>query len=100
VHVEKRRDVPRLGTRLALQRCLERFNDSLRGDHRDEGREDLSRYVTDECRRDRRYLRPPFAKSINCYREETTMGMGRGVLLWLLGVPLPIIILLALFWHH
>jgi len=28
------------------------------------------------------------------------MGFGRGALLWLLGVPLPIIILLALFWHH
>jgi hypothetical protein len=25
--------------------------------------------------------------------------MGRGILLWLLGVPLPIIILLALLWH-
>jgi hypothetical protein len=25
--------------------------------------------------------------------------MGRGILLWLLGVPIPIIILLALFWH-
>jgi len=25
--------------------------------------------------------------------------MGRGILLWLLGVPLPIIILLAIFWH-
>jgi len=25
--------------------------------------------------------------------------MGKGILLWLLGVPLPIIILLALFWH-
>jgi hypothetical protein len=33
-------------------------------------------------------------------REESLMGFGRGVLLWLLGVPLPIIILLALFWHH
>jgi hypothetical protein len=32
--------------------------------------------------------------------EERPMGMGRGILLWLLGVPLPIIILLALFWHH
>jgi hypothetical protein len=31
---------------------------------------------------------------------EATMGFGRGALLWLLGVPLPIIILLALFWHH
>jgi hypothetical protein len=27
------------------------------------------------------------------------MGMGRGILLWLLGIPLPIIILLALFWR-
>jgi hypothetical protein len=25
--------------------------------------------------------------------------MGRAILLWLLGVPIPIIILLALFWH-
>jgi hypothetical protein len=25
--------------------------------------------------------------------------MGRGILLWLLGVPIPIIILLALFWR-
>jgi hypothetical protein len=29
--------------------------------------------------------------------EETTMG--RGILLWLLGVPIPIIIILALIWH-
>jgi len=27
------------------------------------------------------------------------LTMGRGILLWLLGVPIPIIILLALFWH-
>jgi hypothetical protein len=27
------------------------------------------------------------------------VNMGRGILLWLLGVPIPIIILLALFWH-
>jgi hypothetical protein len=26
--------------------------------------------------------------------------MGRGLLLWMLGIPLPIIILLALFWHR
>jgi hypothetical protein len=26
-------------------------------------------------------------------------AVGRGILLWLLGVPIPIIILLALFWH-
>jgi hypothetical protein len=30
---------------------------------------------------------------------EDHMGMGRGLLLWLLGIPLPIIILLALFWR-
>ena len=30
--------------------------------------------------------------------EETNMG--RGILLWLLGVPIPIIILLALFFHN
>jgi len=27
------------------------------------------------------------------------MGFGRGALLWLLGIPLPIILLLALFWR-
>jgi hypothetical protein len=31
--------------------------------------------------------------------REEAMGFGRGALLWLLGVPLPIIILLALFWR-
>jgi len=29
----------------------------------------------------------------------TEVSMGRGILLWLLGVPIPVIILLALFWH-
>ena len=32
--------------------------------------------------------------------EEDIMGFGRGALLWLLGIPLPIVLLLALFWHH
>jgi hypothetical protein len=27
------------------------------------------------------------------------MTMGRGILLWLIGVPIPVIILLALIWH-
>lgn len=26
-------------------------------------------------------------------------AMGRGILLWLLGVPIPVILLLALVWH-
>jgi hypothetical protein len=32
--------------------------------------------------------------------KEDVMGFGRGALLWLIGIPLPIIILLALFWHR
>ena len=36
--------------------------------------------------------------SDNCYQPKET-NMGRGILLWLLGVPIPIIILLALLWH-
>jgi hypothetical protein len=33
-------------------------------------------------------------------RWRIDMGFGRGLLLWLIGIPLPIIILLALFWHN
>jgi hypothetical protein len=32
-------------------------------------------------------------------REEVSMGLGRAGLFWLLGVPIPIIILLMLFWR-
>jgi hypothetical protein len=32
--------------------------------------------------------------------KENNMSFGKGVLLWLLGIPIPIIILPALFWHH
>ncbi len=31
------------------------------------------------------------------HREECMMG--KGILLWLIGIPLPIIILLLIFWH-
>jgi hypothetical protein len=44
-------------------------------------------------------LFPPFPRFL-CSKQEDAMGFGRGALLWLLGVPLPIVILLALFWHH
>jgi len=27
------------------------------------------------------------------------MGLGKGALLWLIGIPIPIILLLMLFWH-
>jgi hypothetical protein len=33
-------------------------------------------------------------------QKEDVMGFGRGLLLWLIGIPLPIIILLAIFMHH
>jgi hypothetical protein len=39
-------------------------------------------------------------RRVDIKSKEEVMGFGRGALLWLLGVPLPIIILLALFWHH
>jgi hypothetical protein len=32
--------------------------------------------------------------------ESKEATMGRGILLWLLGVPIPVIILLALVFHH
>ncbi len=28
------------------------------------------------------------------------MGLGKGALLWLIGVPIPVIILLMVFLHH
>jgi len=28
------------------------------------------------------------------------MTFGKGLLLWLIGIPLPIILLIALLWHH
>jgi hypothetical protein len=31
---------------------------------------------------------------------EAAMGFGKGALLWLIGVPLPVILLLAVFMHH
>jgi hypothetical protein len=31
---------------------------------------------------------------------EKAMGLGRGLLLWLIGIPLPIIIVLAMFMNH
>jgi hypothetical protein len=40
------------------------------------------------------------ARLFRRHNEEAAMGFGRGALLWLLGVPLPIILILALFMHH
>jgi hypothetical protein len=38
------------------------------------------------------------AQHLKTFAEKETR-MGKGILLWLLGVPIPVIILLALFWH-
>jgi hypothetical protein len=38
-------------------------------------------------------------RSRRCLHRKTEATMARGALLWLLGVPIPIIILLLLFWH-
>jgi hypothetical protein len=40
------------------------------------------------------------AHGYSAQHKEDTMGFGRGALLWMLGVPLPIILILALFMHH
>jgi hypothetical protein len=37
---------------------------------------------------------PP--KQVRCAEED---NMGKGILLWLLGIPIPIIILILIFWH-
>ena len=42
----------------------------------------------------------PAGSGLTDLNKESVMGFGRGALLWLIGVPLPIIILLALFWRH
>jgi hypothetical protein len=34
------------------------------------------------------------------FSTENSMSFGKGVLLWLIGIPLPIILLLAVFMHH
>jgi len=33
------------------------------------------------------------------HQQEVRMSFGKGALLWLIGIPLPIILLIALFWH-
>jgi hypothetical protein len=52
------------------------------------------------CERYGTFRREPRFSGLTPTIQEETMGFGRGLLLWLLGIPLPIIILLALFWHN
>ena len=42
----------------------------------------------------------PNLKVISTSLEDKNMGFGKGALLWLIGIPLPIILLLAIFMHH
>jgi hypothetical protein len=36
----------------------------------------------------------------NYRKKEAAMSFGKGALLWLIGIPLPIILLIAVFMHH
>jgi hypothetical protein len=53
------------------------------------------------CKPGRREPRAPRARYLpdHAIVRRITMGLGRGLLLWLIGIPLPIILLLALFWR-
>jgi hypothetical protein len=42
---------------------------------------------------------PPTPRVDNRQHTDWERIMGRGILLWLLGIPIPIIILILLFWH-
>ena len=42
----------------------------------------------------------PLPHRFRLVTTEDNMTFGKGALLWLIGVPLPIILLLALFWHN
>lgn len=50
-----------------------------------------------EGRRGRPQFRPDTRRIDRPVNKEALMG--KGILLWLLGVPIPIIILLLLLWH-
>lgn len=47
----------------------------------------------------RRLFRNRYRRRCRIQHGGDIMGMGKGLLLWMLGIPLPIIILLAIFWH-
>jgi hypothetical protein len=43
---------------------------------------------------------PAFGQNAESVAVREEANLGRGILLWLLGVPIPVIILVLLFWHH
>jgi hypothetical protein len=42
---------------------------------------------------------PMFHHQFRSNDGASNMGLGKGALLWLIGIPLPILILLVLFWR-
>jgi hypothetical protein len=44
--------------------------------------------------------RNPSVLPPNYRNKEAAMSFGKGALLWLIGIPLPIILLIAVFMHH
>jgi hypothetical protein len=61
-------------------------------------RKNFSTPAYDDC--NPRNFRNPSALFVQLKFKEADMGFGKGALLWLIGIPLPIILLLALFMHH
>jgi hypothetical protein len=39
------------------------------------------------------------SKVLQMLKARCAVGFGKGLLLWIIGIPLPIILLLALFWR-
>jgi hypothetical protein len=64
-------------------------------------RQTLDAHIDASSARGNLFWTTAFYAHLHCCNElEVDMGFGRGVLLWLIGVPIPIILLIALFWHH
>ncbi len=59
------------------------------------------RFVVEKSQGNQRFTGalPTFHDHSFLKRWRSNMGLGKGALLWLIGVPIPIIILLVLFWR-
>jgi hypothetical protein len=62
-----------------------------------EGESDRERFRTELPGTRNRFLLSALGRR---YGGGQIMDFTRGALLWLLGLPLPVILLIALFWHH
>ncbi|MEI9804403.1 MAG: hypothetical protein WDN48_08000 [Pseudolabrys sp.] len=61
---------------------------------------DIADFVAEPCAGRNDGTKPRSRSFCFHHSMEAAMGFGRGALLWLLGIPLPIILILALFMHH